>query len=163
MRDKIMAVSCLDYRVQTILHDHLKANHDGHYDIVSIGGANLCLTCEKCPKYWRQTLIDNINIGIEVHDIKEIWLYAHENCGACKKFNIIYNETGKEEEYDIHTRLARKTRNMLKELYSNIKVKIWFINNLRDNMFARVEEIVGVEEIVDKNDIQVCVFSNTNV
>lgn len=147
MRDKIMAVSCLDYRVQTILHDHLKENCDRQYDIVSIGGSNLCLACETCPKYWRQTLIDNINIGIEVHDIKEIWLYAHEDCGACKKFNIIYNETGKAKEYDIHTILACKTRNILKELYSNIKVKIWYINNLRHDMFAHVEEIVDKNEL----------------
>ena len=62
-----------------------------------MAGADLCLTHQECPDAWNQTLKDNLAIGVALHDIKEIWVFAHQDCGACKKFGILTKDMNEEE------------------------------------------------------------------
>jgi len=126
--DKIFAITCIDYRCHGVIRSYIEnMGHKDNHDLISMAGADLCLTHGDCPEAWTQTLQDNLKIGVTLHDIKEIWVFAHQDCGACKKFGIVTDQMSKKEERDIHRKMSETSRNVLENMFPHVKVRHLYI------------------------------------
>jgi len=76
---------------------------------------------------WADTLLDNIAIGVALHDIKEVWVFAHHDCGACKKFGLIRDGTSDTVEREIHHAIADSSRAVLGKRFPGVGVRHLFV------------------------------------
>lgn len=128
---RILAVTCLDFRGHTAIQKFLEdAGYVDRYDLVSMAGADLCLAHDGCPSAWMDTLLDNVDIGVALHDIKEVWVFGHQDCGACKKFGLIGNTIHETVEREVHRSIAEKSREVLKARFPDVVVRHLFVSKL---------------------------------
>lgn len=87
-----------------------------------MAGADLCLAYQECPDAWNQTLKDNLAIGVALHDIKEVMVFTHQDCGAWKKFGILNKDMNLKQEIDAHREMAKKIKQGIGKFVSSGKV-----------------------------------------
>jgi carbonic anhydrase len=128
---RILAVTCLDFRGHTVIRRFLEeAGYADRYDLVSMAGADLCLTHDACPVAWADTLLDNVTIGVALHDIKEVWVFAHQDCGACKKFGLVGGDMSATTERSVHHSIAETSRAVMAERFPNVVVRHHFVSGV---------------------------------
>jgi len=102
------------------------------YDQFILAGASLGYT----DNNWRKTLEDHINISIELHHIKEIYIIDHMDCGAYKK---VYGVKNQQEEFKLHEKNIKLCIKDLKIKYPNLKYK-GFVMKLNGSMEEILKE-----------------------
>ena len=136
---RILAITCLDFRCHTVVREFIEeAGYTDHYDLVSMAGADLCLAHNACPMAWADTLLDNVAIGVALHDIKEVWVFAHHDCGACKKFGLIDGDTDSTMEREVHRTIAETSQMVLMERFPGVIVRHMFVNDMVNGGFRVV-------------------------
>ena len=126
---RILTVTCLDFRCHTVIRRFLEGTgYADRYDLVSMAGADLCLAHDACPVAWADTLLDNVAIGIALHDIKEVWVFAHQDCGACIKFGLIGGDTDESAQREVHRSIAETSRTVMAERFPNVVVRHHFVS-----------------------------------
>ena len=126
--NRILAITCIDFRVHTVIRNFLEeSGYTDQYDLVSMAGADLCLAHHGCPMAWADTLLDNIAIGVALHDISEVWVFAHHDCGACKRFGLIGPSTSDVVEREIHHAIADSSRAVLGKRFPDLRVRHMFV------------------------------------
>jgi len=104
-----------------------------------MAGADLCLAYQECPDAWNQTLKDNLAIGVALHDIKEVMVFTHQDCGAWKKFGILNKDMNLKQEIDAHREMAKKSNKVLVNLFPQVKFRHLFIKlNGESNNFEKI-------------------------
>lgn len=79
MSDIGLVISCIDYRYIDKINQLLNKNYGNYqFDHINLAGGSLSF------KKWNQTLIDQIELAIKLHDIKLIIVMDHLDCGAYK-------------------------------------------------------------------------------
>lgn len=110
-----LIVSCIDFRFQRTIRTWLEKNNLlGRADILTIPGG------VKNLKF----LLSALKISTSLHQIQEVILINHQNCGA-------YGEKvgkDKEKELNIHKRDLEKAEKKIKEKYPKLKIKKYFLN-----------------------------------
>jgi hypothetical protein len=107
-----------------------------------MAGADLCLAHDACPMAWADTLLDNVAIGVALHDINEVWVFGHQDCGACKKFGLIRDSTGGVVEREVHRSIAETSRLVLKERFPGVMVRHLFVSGVGvDGVFQVVRDV----------------------
>jgi hypothetical protein len=97
-RGNVLLLSCMDAR----LIDELDAmmsrdNLDNCYDHVVLAGASLGALQETYPG-WRCTFFDHLKLAIRLHNVKDIYIVEHRNCGAYREFlEKDYKDTDEEQ------------------------------------------------------------------
>jgi carbonic anhydrase len=124
---KVMVLSCLDPRFQSIIFDYLnKKKLNGKYSSFTIAGAAIGVTSSKFKK-WHKTFWDNIDISIKLHNIKKLIVINHRDCGVAKFIN------GKKEfselnEKKIHKKSFEEIKKSLKNKYTNLSIELNLIS-----------------------------------
>jgi|TARA_B110000858_G_scaffold195268_1_gene251288 carbonic anhydrase len=124
---KVMVLSCLDPRFQSIIFDYLnKKKLNGKYSSFTIAGAAIGVTSSKFKK-WHKTFWDNIDISIKLHNIKKLIVINHRDCGVAKFIN------GKKEfselnEKKIHKKSFEEIKKSLKNKYPNLSIELNLIS-----------------------------------
>jgi carbonic anhydrase len=124
---KVMVLSCLDPRFQSIIFDYLnKKKLNGKYSSFTIAGAAIGVTSSKFKK-WHKTFWDNIDISIKSHNIKKLIVINHRDCGVAKFIN------GKKEfselnEKKIHKKSFEEIKKSLKNKYPNLSIELNLIS-----------------------------------
>lgn len=89
---EIFVLTCIDPRYTYFLTWFL--NHEKEvyvdYDLVALAGASMCVLNPTPPlgsglpptAPWLTTLDNHVALARALHNIKEIWLFEHEGCGA---------------------------------------------------------------------------------
>lgn len=92
-KKNILVLSCMDLRLTDNLVDFLNFdNLHNRYDHFILAGTSL-LTTKKfqslykkgtLAKYghWEQTLHNHIELAVQLHHIKDVYIVEHEDCGA---------------------------------------------------------------------------------
>ena len=104
---KVFVLSCIDPRFTTHLQEYLiqdKALH-GDYDMFCLAGAELGAI--KDTK-WRKTLIEHIQLAIDLHGINCVYCFSHLDCGAYKAF-LGLEKDDQVSEHSKHLRRMKKT------------------------------------------------------
>ena len=81
----VFVLGCIDPRFSDNLAwflTHSEKLHDD-YDLVCLAGASLGAIQNEFPS-WRQTFVDHLNLAIQLHDVKEVWVFDHYDCGFYK-------------------------------------------------------------------------------
>lgn len=79
-----LAVTCIDYRLVDAAVRFFDSQHlTNDYDQVSLAGASLAAVSDKFPSsnaaFW-----DHVTIAKQLHNIKEVIVLDHRDCGAFK-------------------------------------------------------------------------------
>jgi carbonic anhydrase len=124
---KAMVLSCIDPRFQDLVHNHLKKKKlSGKYSAFTIAGAAVGVTHNKFKK-WHKTFYDNLATSIKLHQIENLIVINHKDCGATKIAN------GKKEfntanEIKIHKNSFLKLKKEIKKRFPKLKLELNLIS-----------------------------------
>ncbi len=116
-----MVLSCIDPRFQSKVYKYLKSKKlTGKYSSFTIAGAAIGVTNQKFKK-WHSTFWENLKTSIKLHQINNLIVINHKDCGAAKIVN------GKKKfssliEDKIHKQSFEKLRKTLRKKHPNLKV-----------------------------------------
>ena len=122
-----MVLSCIDPRLQNIVHNHLqKKKLIGKYSAFTIAGAAVGVTHNKF-KQWHKTFYDNLGTSIQLHKIEKLIVINHKNCGAAKIVNGKKEFTSANEK-KIHKESFSKINKQIKKKFPKLKVELNLIS-----------------------------------
>ncbi|MBN1168457.1 hypothetical protein JXA63_01050 [Candidatus Woesebacteria bacterium] len=112
-----MVVACIDFRFQKYLRKFEDENIHGGYDLLTFAGGVKQL----------DQVLEEIDISKRLHEIHELYLVNHENCGAY----------GEESTYENHKRDLEKAYNAVKEKYPDINIHKYYLH--LDGQFEKID------------------------
>ena len=118
-----MVLSCIDPRLQHLVHNYLKKQKlFGKYSAFTIAGAAVGVTHNKFKK-WHKTFYDNLSTSIKLHQIEKLIVINHKDCGAAKIVN------GKKavditNEQKIHKESFSTLKKEIKKRFPKLKVEL---------------------------------------
>ena len=102
-----LVVACIDFRFQKTFVEWLDANvGHGNYDRVGLAGG---------VRNW-DAIAGQIDISKRLHDIKQVILINHEDCGA-------YGEAGTFEKHSADLRAAREA---VRQKHPDVQVDLYY-------------------------------------
>ena len=122
-----MVLSCIDPRFQPKVFSYLKKkNLTGRYSSFTIAGGSIGVTAKKFKK-WHSTFWENLATSIKLHNISNLIVINHNDCGAAKIAN------GKKEfspvnEKKIHKDSFSKIKKQIKKRFPKLKVELNLIS-----------------------------------
>ena len=118
---KAMVLSCIDPRFQPKVFNYLKKkNLTGKYSSFTIAGGSIGVTAKKF-KRWHSTFWENLATSIKLHNISNLIVINHNDCGAAKIVNG-NNKFSTAIENKIHNQSFKIIKRKLKKKYPSIKV-----------------------------------------
>ena len=118
---KAMVLSCIDPRFQPKVFNYLKKkNLTGKYSSFTIAGGSIGVTAKKFKK-WHSTFWENLATSIKLHNISNLIVINHNDCGAAKIVNG-NNKFSTTIENKIHNQSFKIIKRKLKKKYPSIKV-----------------------------------------
>ena len=103
-----LIVCCIDFRFQKYIRDWTdKELIDKTYDLVGFAGSTKEL----------DTVMKQVDISVELHHTKDIYLIHHEDCGAY----------GAEDSKERHKHDLKKARKAVLQKYPNVQVHLLYI------------------------------------
>ena len=118
---KAMVLSCIDPRFQPKVFNYLKKkNLTGKYSSFTIAGGSIGVTAIKFKK-WHSTFWENLATSIKLHNISNLIVINHNDCGAAKIVNG-NNKFCTSIENKIHNQSFKIIKKKLKKKHPSIKV-----------------------------------------
>jgi hypothetical protein len=148
-RKNILAISCIDLRLtDELLHFLHFDNLTNRYDHFALAGTSVTIGATRegqqtlfkekvleqydSFKHWKRSLHDHIKIAITLHDIEDIYIVEHEDCGAYKEFLNDGSFDSWEEEVKCHKEFAMA---LTKEIRSEYDLQVHsFMIDIRGNV-----------------------------
>jgi carbonic anhydrase len=123
---KALVLSCMDFRFVNDTTYFLSKTHKDDYNKFSLAGASLGYNHDKF-KEWGVTFDKHIELSKQLHDIDEIVVVDHMDCGA---YRILYDSPNmsKEEEYQLHRKNLNKFRDLIHKKHPSLKVTMLLAN-----------------------------------
>jgi hypothetical protein len=124
----ILLLSCMDLR----LLDEIVAFMDGkdltnRYDHVILAGASLGVMYEGNP-HWAQTFWDHLDVARELHDIREVHIMDHRECGAYRKLLGLDFKGDPDGETRAHAEVAHRLKAAILERHPDLRVKCFLMD-----------------------------------
>lgn len=119
----VFALTCIDPRYTfdaAYFLQHKKELHQD-YDLFTLAGASVGAT----KKEWTKSFFDNLELGLKLHGIKEVWCFDHLDCG-------MYKATfGLKDDLDpkIHIDCMDKLRKLIKKKHPELKFRSFLIDS----------------------------------
>ena len=124
---KAMVLSCIDPRFQPKVFNYLKKkNLTGKYSSFTIAGGSIGVTAKKFKK-WHSTFWENLATSIKLHNISNLIVINHNDCGAAKIVNG-KKEFSPENEKKIHKESFSKIKKQIKKNFPKLKVELNLIS-----------------------------------
>ena len=110
-------VACIDFRFQKYIRDWLEKNlQNKTYDYVGFAGGSKNL----------ETIMGQLDISVRLHQVKEVVLIHHEECGA-------YGAESNRERHAIDLIKAKKT---IAAKYPNLLISLYYLH--LDGVFEKI-------------------------
>ena len=148
-KKNIIVISCIDLRLTDDLLNFLHFdNLANRYDHFALAGTSISTGATRDAQkklfkpealeqynsfaHWKQSLYDHIAIAISLHDIKDVYIVEHEDCGAYRAFLKDAAFSSWEEEVKCHKKFAVA---LSKEIQVQYKLNIHcFMIDIRGNV-----------------------------
>ena len=127
-------ITCMDFRLLDDIcraMDNMGYNND--YDQFIIAGASLGFCQTKYP-HWRQTVMDHLEIGLNLHKFRQFIFIDHIDCGAFKKFYPEIDNIKEEEEF--HKINLQNAHDIIKKKFPDFEFKAYLMD-----LYGEIDEI----------------------
>lgn len=123
---KALVLSCMDFRFVNDTVYFLNKDYKDDYNKFSLAGASLGYNQDKF-KEWGIVFDKHIELSKQLHDIDEIVVVDHMDCGA---YRILYDnqDMSKEEEYQLHRKNLNKFKELINKKHPSLKVTMLLAN-----------------------------------
>jgi len=112
-----LIVACIDFRFQKYIKNWIEKNlQNKTYDYVGFAGSTKDL----------KIIMNQLDISVRLHQIKEVVLIHHEECGAY----------GVESIHDRHAKDLNIAKKTILEKYPHLKVNLYYLH--LDGEFERI-------------------------
>jgi carbonic anhydrase len=151
---RAMLLSCVDPRTQTPIAGWMNApapgSHaiglDGKYSQFTVAGAAVGVVA---PAFagWEATFWDNIAASIQLHDITNLIVVDHGNCGA---LGIAYGQRVLDDpklEWAAHLADTTRLKQELATRHPDLDYQAWFVDRDADGRFNQWKVLVAGPEI----------------
>lgn len=116
---RVLVLSCIDARYSDTLAWFMTHNSaHSEFDLISLAGSALGAVQTEYSS-WNQTFLDHLEIAVDQHGVKEVWIIDHLNCSFYKA------HYGNEIDSDasLHHSNIRELRDVINTQYPDIIVK----------------------------------------
>ena len=115
-------LTCIDPRYTFDVAFYLQHKKELHqdYDLFTLAGASV----GAAKKEWTKSFFDNLELGIKLHGIKEVWCFDHLDCGMYKAtFNL-------KEDLDpkIHIQCMDKLKDLVHKKHPELKFREFMVD-----------------------------------
>ena len=123
---KALVLSCMDFRFINDKVSFLNKEYKDSYNKFSLAGASLGYNQTTFPE-WGASFDKHIELSKDLHDIDEIIVMDHMDCGA---YRILYDNQSmsKEEEYELHRKNLDKFKAIINKNHPSLKVTTFLVN-----------------------------------
>jgi carbonic anhydrase len=120
---KAIVLSCIDFRFVNDEIYFLNKDRKNNFNLFSLAGASLGYNQNTFPE-WGVTFDKHVELSKQLHDIDEIIVIDHMDCGA---YRILYHndEMTKEEEYELHTKNLNKFKTIASKKFPSLKISTY--------------------------------------
>lgn len=150
-RYKAMLLSCVDPRVQapvaTWMDKPVAESHKGSllglYSQFTIAGAAVGVVAPAFPKAWSETFWDNFGASIELHQIENLIVVDHSDCGA---LGIAYGRdilNDPKRELAQHLKDAKELQRELGLRHPKLRFQAWYIARDAGGKFTEWRNLVA--------------------
>ena len=118
----VFVLTCIDPRYTFDVAYYLQHKKELHqdYDLFTVAGASVGAK----KKEWTKTFFDNLELGIKLHGIKEVWCFDHLDCGMYKAtFGL-----DKDLDPKIHIQCMDKLKKLIKKKHPKLKFREFIVN-----------------------------------
>jgi carbonic anhydrase len=125
---KAMVLTCMDFRlIDDIVVKLNNLGYMNNYDQFILAGASLGYNGIVEYKNWNNIFDTHIDLAMKLHNIKQIILIDHLDCGGYK---LAYNkqELENDGEYNKHVENLKKAKETLNNKYPGLLVKMFIID-----------------------------------
>jgi carbonic anhydrase len=134
---KTLIIHCIDFRLQKATKEYLdKEGLLADCDILSVAGAIKPLLSPKNPSD-REFMLDQINTSVALHEIKEIIISNHTDCGAYKGA-VIFGSF--KEECKFHISEMEKAGEIILSKFPGLKIRM-LLGKIMPDGTVNLEEI----------------------
>lgn len=120
----VLLLTCMDYRLLDATNHYMaERGLKNKYDHVVLAGASLGALTEKRPE-WNQTFWDHLDLALELHQIHEVMVLDHRDCGAYKLLlgEDFSKDPGRETE--VHAVWLKRLEGSIKEKHRELRVEL---------------------------------------
>jgi len=120
-KTKCLLLSCMDYRfIQSTAELLERLEYEKAYDYFVLAGASLGYNAG--PEDWRTTWLDHIVLAKRLHQIQEIVIVEHEDCGYYKQFYGVQNDN-----FQMHLLNVRDFVPEMQALHPDLKFSAYLV------------------------------------
>ena len=117
-----LTVSCIDFRFRAKIAEWIKNELNDQSDLVAIAGVSKAILDEDT----RATVLKQITIAAQLHEIKTVHLIDHIDCGAYG--GSVKFDGNKESETAMHTEELKKAVDIIAEAVPGVAVETHIID-----------------------------------
>ena len=124
---KAIVLSCMDFRfINDRVYFFNASGFRDNYNKFSLAGASLGYNQDSFPA-WSETFDKHIELAIDLHQINEVVVLDHMDCGA---YRILYDNPSMsmQEEYELHKINLNKFKIAMNKKYPSLKVTTFLTN-----------------------------------
>jgi len=123
---KAIVLSCIDFRFVNDKIYFLNKDLKNNFNLFSLAGASLGYNQNTFPE-WGVTFDKHVDLSKQLHDIDEIIVLDHMDCGA---YRILYDneEITKDEEYELHVKNLNKFKTIASKKFPSLKISTFLID-----------------------------------
>lgn len=111
-----LTISCIDYRFRRSVWSWVETELDGQSDIVAAAGASKAITDEDT----RATLLKQVQLAKKLHNISDVHIVDHMDCGAYG--GAAKHTNDKQAEITEHQEILDKAKKLIESTVDGISV-----------------------------------------
>lgn len=123
-----LSLTCIDYRFidYVILNNKLTGFSDTDFQVYagSSGGVNNGSLEPSCVNYWRKTFFDQLALARLLHDVKQVRIFDHEDCGYYK---AIYPGVEYPQMFEKHIENLLLLKNDIHTVYPDMIIQLFIL------------------------------------
>ena len=116
-----LTISCIDFRYRKGLADWIEAELGGQSDIVAAAGASKAIMDEDT----QATLLKQVSLAKQLHDIQNLHIVDHTDCGAYGGAAKHNGDT--RAEIDEHNELLNKAKELIELQVDGVTVHTYIL------------------------------------
>jgi len=123
-KSDVLLLSCMDYRLIHATERYMAGRGlQGKYDQVILAGAALGALTDRYPA-WNKTFWEHLDVAIQLHQIHQVIVLDHRDCGAYKV--ILGEDFAKDraKEAAVHADKLKELRKQINAKYPKLEVEL---------------------------------------